>query len=287
MARTQYLFKVLKKYLNTSSKECLFCKSKKLILIGRKYYLVQLLQCTDCKLMFRYPTDSLSENEIFYQNEYTEGVTTEFPDERNLEKLPQIQFSRTDNDFSEKIEIVKQFKLNGKLLDFGSSWGYSLYQFRQAGFDSIGFEISKARSNYAKTKLGLTMIDDYQSLNNFKDGSFDIIFCNHVLEHLPNLYQVFGMFRRLLSDGGYLVIFVPDCSEMEKRSIFKIKKRYAFGEKHTIAFNNLFFESNLPKLGFEVKYTRSPYDINNLFNKEKNSDGLEYRELFVLCRKII
>ena len=284
MARIQYLFKVLKKYLNKAEKQCPFCRGEGFSLIGKKYFLLQLLKCNSCKLMFRYPTEEISENIKFYQSEYEEGMTTKLPDESKFQQYLNTCFSNTEKDFSEKIEIVKLFKSNGKLLDFGCSWGYEALQLQNNGFDVIGFEISKSRANFGKIKLGLTILDDYSLLHSMKDESFDIVFSNHVLEHLPNLYSIFEMFYRLLNRNGYLIIFVPNCSGIEKHEVFNAKRSYAFGEKHTMAFDDLFFRQNLSRYGFEVKCASTPYDINNLFSKGVARDK-GYSELFVLAKK--
>lgn len=74
-----------------------------------------------------------------------------------------------------------------------------------------------------------------------------MIFANHVLEHIAEIRSTFDCFYRLLKKGGYLFIFVPDCSDITKE---KWKKKYAFGEKHCIAFDKTFFHKNLLSLGF-------------------------------------
>ncbi|MBI2995779.1 MAG: class I SAM-dependent methyltransferase [Candidatus Melainabacteria bacterium] len=285
MARIQYLFKVLKKYLIKVEKQCPFCKGQEFGLIGRKYFLLQLLKCNACGLMFRYPTEEISESIKFYQDEYKEGMTTRLPDEFKFQEYLNTCFLNTEKDFSEKIRIVRLFKSNGKLLDFGCSWGYGTLQLQKSGFDVTGFEISKERVNFGKIKLGLTILDDYSLLHSMKNGSFDIIFSNHVLEHLSNLYSVFETFYKLLNKGGCLIIFVPNCSGIEKGEVFNAKKSYAFGEKHTMAFNDLFFKQNLTRYGFEVKCASTPYNTNNLFSKVVAKDK-EYSELFVLAKKI-
>jgi SAM-dependent methyltransferase len=41
------------------------------------------------------------------------------------------------------------------------------------------------------------------------DGAYDSIFCNAVLEHVPDPEAVMAEFSRLLASGGYLVLSVP------------------------------------------------------------------------------
>lgn len=48
-------------------------------------------------------------------------------------------------------------------------------------------------------------------------GQFDCIYCSHVLEHLHahEVPQALGEFRRVLKDGGVVVLFVPDLEDVE------------------------------------------------------------------------
>ena len=44
----------------------------------------------------------------------------------------------------------------------------------------------------------------------FPDGTFDVIVCNHVLEHIPNDRQAMRELRRVLRPGGWAMLLVPD-----------------------------------------------------------------------------
>lgn len=43
----------------------------------------------------------------------------------------------------------------------------------------------------------------------FKDGEFDMIIANHILEHVPNWWECFKECARILKVGGILEIWVP------------------------------------------------------------------------------
>lgn len=48
-------------------------------------------------------------------------------------------------------------------------------------------------------------------------GSFDAIWCSHALEHLnpSDVIRALREFHRVLKDGGYATIIVPDCEGIE------------------------------------------------------------------------
>ncbi len=285
MARFQYLFKVLKSRLNNNVASCPYCRNKNFTKLGTKHFFVELLRCNNCQLMYRFPADSQNNNVNFYQRDYRESITSDIPNDQKLEEYLVNSFSGTQKDLSAKIEILRKIQSSGRVLDFGCSWGYNTWQLQRAGYDPIGFEISKLRADFAAEKLGLKIISDYSRLISLKQGSFDIILSNHVFEHLPNLYSIFDDFYKLLSNNGYILLFFPNCIGMDNPKIFSVKKSYAFGEKHTFAFDKIFFETNLPKHGFEVRCASSPYNINSLFAKQEKLQNLEYSELFVLMKK--
>ena len=45
----------------------------------------------------------------------------------------------------------------------------------------------------------------------FKDGTFDFIMANHILEHVPNWWGCFEDCCRILKYGGTLELWVPGC----------------------------------------------------------------------------
>ncbi len=44
----------------------------------------------------------------------------------------------------------------------------------------------------------------------FEDGAFDAIVCNHVLEHVPDDRLAMRELRRVLREGGWALLLVPD-----------------------------------------------------------------------------
>ncbi|HSL22718.1 MAG TPA: class I SAM-dependent methyltransferase [Vicinamibacterales bacterium] len=48
----------------------------------------------------------------------------------------------------------------------------------------------------------------------FRDGSFDIVVCNQVLEHVPDDVNAFRELRRVLRPGGLLIVGVPNEGSM-------------------------------------------------------------------------
>ncbi|MFM8559383.1 MAG: methyltransferase domain-containing protein [bacterium] len=50
---------------------------------------------------------------------------------------------------------------------------------------------------------------DVTDLSRFEDGSFDLILCSHVLEHVPEARLAMRELRRVLAPGGRAILMVP------------------------------------------------------------------------------
>lgn len=253
MANLKYLTNVAKSYLSLPMDEtCPFCHCTQAKVLGRKYFLVQLRKCQHCGLMFRFPKEQPEESLRFYQSDYKEGLTTDLPTDLELKHLLENKFQGTPKDFSDKIDLVKSYLSKGKFLDYGCSWGYGVWQFKQAGYDTVGFEISQPRSEFGRRSLGVNIISRSEDINNIDSESLDIIFTSHVLEHMPDISHIFELFYRLLKPNGILAIFVPNCNDCDNSAIFNKKKSFAFGEKHTIAYDSSFLSQTLESYKFSV-----------------------------------
>jgi SAM-dependent methyltransferase len=54
----------------------------------------------------------------------------------------------------------------------------------------------------------------------FEDASFDLVSCNHVLEHVFETEQFVSEIRRVLQPGGLAVLSVPNCAAWMNRIAF-------------------------------------------------------------------
>ena len=97
----------------------------------------------------------------------------------------------------------------------------------------------------------------------FKDDSYDVIFCNHVLEHIPDDTKAMQELYRVLKPGGYGVFQVPQDLEreitFEDDSITDKKERAKiFGQYDHVRIYGKDYFNKLRHIGFkvnEVDYT--------------------------------
>lgn len=98
----------------------------------------------------------------------------------------------------------------------------------------------------------------------FKDNEFDIIFCNHVLEHIPDDKKAMQELFRILKKGGFGIFQIPQdlsrTTTFEDNSITDKKERAKiFGQyDHVRVYGKDYFDK-LRSVGFkvdEIDYTK-------------------------------
>lgn len=234
-----YLLKGAYRRLYQSS-NCPCCHSPNGLVVDRKLF-HSLIECSNCRILHRYPSESSSVMSDFYQDGYDEpGITTELPTDHILEKFLQNNFRESPKDFSYHIEILKTLGLKpgNKLLDFGANWGYATYQFKKAGFDTDAFELSKPRAAFGK-KLDLNISTRYPEM----DERYDMVYSCHVLEHVPNPLETIQKMLAMVKIGGMVVAHTPNGS-----GSFRIKNPKLFhllwGRVHPVLLTDQFILKN-------------------------------------------
>lgn len=92
----------------------------------------------------------------------------------------------------------------------------------------------------------------------FEDNSFDVIFCNHVLEHIPDDSKAMRELFRVLKKGGMGIFQIPQDlnreTTFEDHTITDPKKRTAiFGQYDHVRIYGRDYFNKLRAVGFDVK----------------------------------
>jgi 2-polyprenyl-3-methyl-5-hydroxy-6-metoxy-1,4-benzoquinol methylase len=256
MGRSGFFLTCIQKRAVFQPVDCPYCGSLATRRVQRKKLVLQLRRCDACSLMFRYPKDNETENKGFYQTSYMQETVTSLPAKEDLPDHIASRFAKVGRDLTEHLSVIQSIVPRGRLLDYGCSWGYCVYQFREHGYDAAGFEISRPRVDYGREMLGLDLVSDLAEL---PDASFDVIYSAHVLEHIPNPAASFVQFKRLLKPGGMLFLFVPNCAGEPARRL-GVGWGPMINEKHVLALTAEFFHRNLSTYGFSTKFGSSPYE---------------------------
>jgi 2-polyprenyl-3-methyl-5-hydroxy-6-metoxy-1,4-benzoquinol methylase len=248
-------------------RRCPNCGGAEFDLVKRKYVFTALGRCRHCRILYRTPTDSPGLNNAFYQNTYSSGFTTDCPSPELLAQLKGTAFRGSPKDFAGWISLLQALGIQPgqRVLDFGASWGYGVWQLVQAGYDVMGFEISRPRARYAREMLGVSVLENLGDIR----GPFDAVFACHLLEHVPRPSQIFEWLPQVLRPGGLLVALTPNGS-MECMETNPERYHRGWGQVHPFYLDKEFYNasfSSRPKL-----LASWPYDLKALSGWDRRSD---------------
>lgn len=193
--------------------------------------MTELRRCAACELLFRAPGTPAEESTDYYQEAYDSGLTTSLPGNDELAAMVASNFADTSKSFDRYVAILTSLgaRRGMRLLDFGCSWGYGTWQLRKAGFDAVGYEVSRPRARYAVEKLSLAVVS---ALPADWAKSFDIVFSAHVIEHVPNVADTFReTFAQLRPGNGLYVAITPNGS-LARRAVDPRRWQNVWGLKH-------------------------------------------------------
>jgi len=114
--------------------------------------------------------------------------------------------------------------------------------------------------NYTTTDLESPIADVKADICNlpFEDNSYDIILCNHVLEHIPDDTKAMQELFRVMKPGGYGIFQIPQDlnrdSTFEDDSITDKKERAViFGQYDHVRIYGRDYFDKLRNVGFKVE----------------------------------
>lgn len=284
LQKLQYL---IRSFANANqTKVCPNCGAKVFTVVDQKYFVTKLLKCTTCKLNFRFPTDSRKFSESFYNSDYHADYSeitkdiTDLPHDSALQEMMKNNFYGK-RDYSPFVKAVTK-RSDSKVIDFGCSWGYSVYQLKNAGYDAEGFEVSRSRASFGR-KLSVKIDSDTQAV---RSGN-DVILSSHTIEHLPVVSDLIDFAKEKLTKDGYLVCFCPNGSaEFRQRSEYLFHVNWGFLHPNylDIEFAKLAFKSN-PYLILTGDWK---YDYDFISNWDQNSQVVgekkDGEELLMIAR---
>jgi SAM-dependent methyltransferase len=124
----------------------------------------------------------------------------------------------------------------------------------------------------------------------YPDASFDIVICNHVLEHIPDDRKAMRELFRVLRPGGWGILQVPLSMKLtstyEDPSITTDAGReQAFGQADHVRIYAMDYLDRLRETGFEIDSFLWTSEVDD-FGTAQNRYGLNPRESVYRVRKL-
>lgn len=216
-------------------------------IFSRGYGVFGLQRCRKCSLTFVNPRPAPWLLDAFYESEGYICHSPQAGSTKTAEFLLQC--------------VARHGPYEGRrFLDFGCGGGFLLQAATQEGWNAWGYDVGRrAIASCATQSLRVT-----GDLSGFSSGSFDVVFLNHVFEHISESQTVLAQCHRLLNQKGKLFIVVPNLAGMRARLSFPILSQYFnIDERHRAFPIHLFYYTartlaqTLEKNGFRVTTTET------------------------------
>lgn len=240
---------------------CPACASPDTRLLTRKHGVTALYRCNVCSLMFRVPKGSPEQDDRFYEANYEQGSTTELPDDTRLDELKKTSFRDIGKDYAGYIAVLRSIGVGpGSLVyDYGSSWGYGSWQFRESGYRVYSYDVATTRARFSEQKLGCHVLPEASAV----PERVDCMFASHVIEHLANPNLLWTIALSVLQPNGVVVLVMPN-GEPLWASVDRKRYHRQWGRVHPLLLSAASLSWMAARYGFNGQSYTSPYELNRI-----------------------
>jgi 2-polyprenyl-3-methyl-5-hydroxy-6-metoxy-1,4-benzoquinol methylase len=222
-------------------------------------------RCKPCGLIFLSPIPANLAD--YYPSTYYSGCPTmeELRDRAQLEQY--------------KVDLVKRFVPEGRLLEIGPAYGTFAYCAKTAGFEVEAIELNEDCCRFLNDVVGIKAIcepDVTAALR--QEKPYNAIVLWHVLEHLPEPWKTLEAVTQALVPGGIVVIASPNTEAFQFR-IFRRFWAHIDAPRHTQLIPRKLIQREMEALGFKT-----------LLSTTKDEGSLEYNRFgwaYSLCNFVV
>ncbi|MFC1615907.1 class I SAM-dependent methyltransferase [Patescibacteria group bacterium] len=224
---------------------------------------VKVVACDDCSLIYLDPfpffSDELLSKMYSNENEYFPEVNPKLA-EIIHKKNPERRFDKAEEYANKEIK---------NYLEIGCGEGHALKRAKERGWNVQGQDISADFASIVKGNTGIDIKVGAINEDSFAMDSFDFIYVDSVLEHVPNPIEYMTSLKKFLAPGGVIYLTLPNENSLPNMLIDFVQTMR--GKKHTSRI--MPFAEPYHILGFSQKSIR----------KMAEEVGLEVPE--IMCGK--
>ena len=218
----------------------------------------KVMRCRSCGLVFIAPTPSREFLDDYYNNLY--DVLGE---ERSEYRACRLGYEQTTEGrmMAHKMDILAPFLTsNASLLEVGCGTGVFLDIAQKRGHKVLGIDLSHDAVEYAQRAFGVDARTGRLEEVELPSGEFDAVTMWDLIEHVDAPRSVLAEARRILRDGGILVLETPNVSSLLNRMAHLMQRlRWTlpvgrlYGLGHLYYFSPRTISRLLQETGFTVE----------------------------------
>jgi 2-polyprenyl-3-methyl-5-hydroxy-6-metoxy-1,4-benzoquinol methylase len=146
-----------------------------------------------------------------------------------------------------------------RVLDVGCSSGYLARPLSERGNTIVGLELDPEAARAAEAFCERVLVGDVETMElPLEPGSFDVVLCGDVVEHLRDPVAALGRLRPLLRPGGRLVLSTPNVANWAIRLAllggrWRYTDRGILDRSHTHLFTRATLREAVERAGYEVE----------------------------------
>ena len=239
--------------------KCNMCESEILKVYSRLNNRI-IYKCKSCHHMFVYPIKNNIETQKLYSDSENLNKIKDVIQNHKITKMQKYYFNQV-------LETSKNLtnKKNLNILEIGSSIGTFLKYAQEKKHIVIGTEVNKEIVNIVN-KEGIIKLKYVE--NNYTDyfniNSFDLIYLEHVLEHLHNPNKILKQLTQLLNKNGIIIIKSPNHNSLLSL-IFNKFWTWTYSNRHLNFFNKKSYQQILKNCGLKlISYKTGDYFVRSI-----------------------
>ena len=182
-----------------------------------------VVRCLSCGFMYA----SLLPSEAFLNKLYNEVIDVALAEKGSTARR---DYARRLRYCAQLLQFCPQ---DGriKVLDFGAGYGLSSAVLGEIGLDILAYDPSLPRIERIASH-GIHVTSSLSELQHAEP--FDVIICDNVLEHVPDIHTTARLFADCIAEEGFLYVSVPS---YEKKVIRKLQEEVAAGHLSDMTLN--------------------------------------------------
>ncbi len=206
-----------------------------------------LVQCEQCGLIYLNPRPAPQAIGAFYPQDYAP-----FRPAIEDEHWALMRWMRRRK-MRRRRALVEHYSgtSRGQVLDVGCATGIFLHEMAQAGWETVGVELTPGAAEYARQRFGLEVFTGQLEEAPLAEGTFDAVTFWDVLEHTYSPRRTLKRSAALLKPGGIVAINIPNWESFERR-IFGAQWIGLDPPRHLYVFPRHTLTALLEDTGFKV-----------------------------------